>query len=211
MNINIETLRKLFPINRVAMLNTKAISFIILLPTLLLASEGFKGFGLQVGTQGTGVFFHQTWRSSDKLQWLFHGKIFDIKGDEQMMVYDYYTGQYHSVGDKYVFIVPLFGGGKYFPFADQIANNFAPFVTIQLGPVLTIDGAESNEFSTRWGKSKGLWSVGCYTGVGVDFLMVNGMMVSVGVGMDILPMNGIVDDEDNYNGAIIHVGFNWRR
>jgi hypothetical protein len=84
-------------------------------------------------------------------------------------------------------------------------------VTGQLGPVLTIDGAESNTFSTRWGKSKGIWSVGGYAGVGVDFLMANGMMVSVGAGMDILPMNGIVDGEKHYNGAIIHVGFNWLR
>jgi hypothetical protein len=192
-------------------MKTKIIAAFVLLQTLLFASEGYKGFGLQVGEQGTGVFFHQTWRSSDKLQWLFHGKIFDVKGDEQMMIYDYYTGQYRSVGDKYVFIVPLFGGGKYFPFADQIANNFSPFVTGQLGPVLTIDGAESNTFSTRWGKSKGIWSVGGYAGVGVDFLMANGMMVSVGAGMDILPMNGIVDGEKHYNGAIIHVGFNWLR
>lgn len=189
----------------------KIIAAFVLLQTLLFASEGYKGFGLQVGEQGTGVFFHQTWRSSDKLQWLFHGKIFDVKGDEQMMIYDYYTGRYRSVGDKYVFIVPLFGGGKYFPFANQIANNFAPFVTGQLGPVLTIDGAESNTFSTRWGKSKGIWSVGGYAGVGIDFLMANGMMVSVGAGMDILPMNGIVDGEKHYNGAIIHVGFNWLR
>jgi hypothetical protein len=189
----------------------KIIAAFVLLQTFLFASEGYKGFGLQVGEQGTGVFFHQTWRSSDKLQWLFHGKIFDVKGDEQMMIYDYYTGRYRSVGDKYVFIVPLFGGGKYFPFANQIANNFAPFVTGQLGPVLTIDGAESNTFSTRWGKSKGIWSVGGYAGVGVDFLMANGMMVSVGAGMDILPMNGIVDGEKHYNGAIIHVGFNWLR
>jgi len=192
-------------------MKTKIIAAFVLFQSLLLASEGFKGFGLQVGEQGTGVFYHYTWRSTTKLQWLFHGRIFDVKGDEQMMIYDYYTGQYRSVGDKYIFIVPLFGGGKYFPFADQIANNFAPYISAQLGPVLTIDGVESDTFSTRWGKSKGLWSVGGYAGVGIDFLMMNGMMVSVGAGMDIFPMNGIVDGEKHYNGAVIHVGFNWLR
>ena len=52
---------------------------------------------------------------------------------------------------------------------------------------------------------------GGYAGVGIDFLMMNGMLVSVGAGMDILPMNGIVDGEEHYNGAIIQVGFNWLR
>ncbi|MBC8322505.1 MAG: hypothetical protein H8E70_02930 [Candidatus Marinimicrobia bacterium] len=194
-----------------AKLNAKILLISFLFIAALSAVEGFKGFGLQVGEQGTGVFFHQSWRSSSNLQWLFHGSIFDVKGDEQLMVYDYYTGQYRSVGDKYVLIVPLFGGGKYFPFADKIANNFAPFVTVQFGPVLTIDGAESDKFSTRWGKSKGLWSFGGYAGVGIDFLMVNGMMVSAGAGLDILPMNGVVDGEKHYNGAIIQIGFNWLR
>ncbi len=192
-------------------MKTKVIVTLILLQTLSSASEGTKGFGLQVGEQGTGILFHQTWRVTSEFQWLFHGSIFDVKGDEQLMVYDYYTGQYRSVGDKYVLIVPLFGGGKYFPFADKIANNFAPFITAQLGPLLTIDGAESDKFSTRWSKSKGLWSIGGYAGVGIDFLMMNGMMVSAGAGMDILPMNGIVDGEKHYNGAIIQVGFNWLR
>jgi len=128
-----------------------------------------------------------------------------------MMVYDYYTGQYRSVGDKYVFIIPVFGGAKYFPFYNSIANNFAPFITGKFGPVLTIDGAESDHFITRWGKSHGLWTMGAYAGVGVDFLMYNGMMVSLGAGVDYLPMKGVVDGETNYSGAIIHFAFNWRR
>ncbi len=66
-------------------------------------------------------------------------------------------------------------------------------------------------FLLAGGKSKGLWSVGGYVGIGIDFLMMNGMMVSVGAGLDILPMNGIVDGEEHYNGAIIQVGFNWLR
>lgn len=192
-------------------INIKKIVISLLITTSLFAAEGYRGFGLEVGEQGTGIFYQQSWRSSDAMQWLFHGKIFDVKGDDQMMIYDYYTGRYRSVGDKYVYILPVFGGGKYFPFYDSIANNFAPFVTIQLGPVLTIDGAESDKFTTRWEKSKGLWSIGGYVGVGVDFLMANGMIVSAGAGMDILPMNGEVDGETNYNGAIIHFAFNWLR
>jgi len=184
-----------------------ALSFIF--AASLFSAEGYKGFGFKVGEQGSGLFYHQSWRSSDALQWLVHGSIFDVKGDDQLMVYDYYTGQYRSVGDKYVLILPMFGGAKYFPFYDSIANNFAPFITAQMGPVLTIDGADSEKFKTRWGKSHGLWTLGGYAGVGVDFLMSNGMMVSVGAGLDILPMNGEVDGESNYNGAIIHFAFNW--
>ncbi|MCH7613708.1 MAG: hypothetical protein IIB95_07000 [Candidatus Marinimicrobia bacterium] len=206
-----ETLWKFLPINREIKMNAKIIVMGFLFTTFLFAAEGYKGFGLQVGEQGTGIFYHQSWRSNDAMQWVFHGRIFDVKGDDQMMVYDYYTGQTRSVGDKYVYILPMFGGAKYFPFYDSIANNFTPFATAQLGPVLTIDGADSEKFATRWGKSKGLWTIGGYVGVGVDFLMANGMIVSVGAGMDFLPMNGKVKDESNYNGAIIHFAFNWLR
>ena len=103
----------------------------------LTGADGYKGFGLQVGEQGTGIFFHRVWDSNNALQWLFQGCFFDVKGEDYMMVYDPYTNQYRSVGDKYILIMPMFSGVKYFPFADQIANNFAPYVTAQLGPVLT--------------------------------------------------------------------------
>jgi len=181
------------------------------LTAFLFATEGYRGFGLQVGEEGAGIFFHQSWRSTDKLHWIFHGSIFDVKGEDQMMVYNYYTGQSRSVGDKYVYILPMFGGAKYFPFYDQIANNFAPFATVQLGPVFTIDAADSDKFKERWGNSTGIWSFGGYAGVGVDILMANGVIVSAGVGMDYFPMNGIVEGESNYSGAVIHFAFNWLR
>ena len=189
----------------------KKLILIISIINTLHAVDGYKGFGLQVGEQGTGIFYHQVWYSNNTLQWLFHSRFFDVKGEDFMMVYDPYTNQYRSSGDKYVLIVPMFGGVKYFPFADQIANNFAPFLSVQAGPVLTIDGADSDKFMERWQRSRGFWTFGANVGVGADFLMMNNMIVSAGAGFDILPMNGEVDGKKHYSGAILQVGFNWRR
>jgi len=183
----------------------------IFIISALTGAGGYKGFGLQVGEQGTGIFFHRVWDSNNAIQWLFQGRFFDVKGKDYMMVYDPYTNQYRSVGDKYILIMPMFSGVKYFPFADQIANNFAPYATAQLGPVLTLDGADSDKFMERWKKSRGLWTVGAFIGIGAEFLMYNNMIVSAGAGIDILPMNGKVDGEKHYSGAILHVAFNWRR
>lgn len=188
----------------------KKIILVVCLLQLLTGGDGYKGFGLQVGEQGTGIFYHQVWRSKPSLEWLFHGRIFDVKGEEFMMVYDPYYNQYRSVGDKYVMIVPLFGGAKYFPFAGQIANNFSPYVSMMMGPVLTMDGYDSDKFSERWKRSQGLWTFGANIGVGADFLMANRMTISAGVGMDYLPMNEKVEGQDHFSGAIIHIAYNWR-
>ncbi len=188
----------------------KLISVICVLQGLS-AGDGYKGFGLQVGEQGTGVFFHQVWRYSPELEWLFHGRMFDVKGEEFMMVYDPYYNQYRGVGDKYVMIVPMFVGGKYFPFVEQIANNFSPYVSLMAGPVLTMDGYDSDKFTERWKRSQGLWTFGAYLGVGADFLMVNLITISAGVGIDYLPMNEKVKGQEHFSGAIIHIAYNWRR
>lgn len=178
---------------------------------VLYGLDSYKGFGLQVGEQGTGMFYQKVWSSNQSLQWLIQGRFFDVKGEEYMMVYDPYYNQYKSVGDKYVLLIPLFCGVKYFPFADQIANNFAPYLTAQTGPVITVDGADNEKFMERWQRSQSYLTLGAFIGIGADFLMYNNMLVSAGAGMDILPMNGKIDDEKHYSGAILHIAFNWRR
>lgn len=178
---------------------------------ILTGKDGYKGFGLQVGEQGTGIFFHQIWRSNPSTEWLFHGRLFDVKGEDFMMVYDPYYNQYRGVGDKYVMIVPLFGGIKYFPFTGKVDNNFSPYTTFHAGPVLTVDGYDSDKFTERWQRSQGLWTFGAYVGIGADFIMANQMTVSAGAGMDYLPMNDEVDGQKHFSGAVLHVAYNWRR
>lgn len=184
---------------------------LILIFNFIMAADGYKGFGLQVGEQGTGIFFQQIWRSGPTLEWLFHGRFFDVKGEEFMVVYDPYLNQYRGVGDQYILLVPLFGGIKYFPFAGQIANNFSPYAALMAGPVLTLDGFNSDSFSERWKRSQGIWTLGGNIGVGIDFFMGNQMTVSAGVGFDILPMKKQVEEQEHFSGAIIHVAYNWLR
>ncbi len=185
--------------------------YVLFFSTVLYSSIAFKGFGLQVGEQGNGIFFHYTWHSNTAIKWLVFVRIFDVKGEDYFLIYNPHYNQSHSVGDKYILIINGFTGVKYFPFYDQIANNFSPYVTLQLGPVLTIDAKEDESFPQRWRRAKGLWSFGAHGGVGVDFLLSRGTIMTAGVGLDYLPMNGTVEGKTHYSGAVISFAINWLR
>jgi len=177
-----------------------------------ISSFSYNGFGLDVGEKGSGLFLNRTWSNSEKLCFISEIRIFDVKHPDEIIIQDYYTGRGYKFNDINLLLLPLFSGAKYYPFVGKIANNFAPFVSVKAGPILSLDGAESGTFKEKWITNLDYYfTLGGYFGVGADVLTSNRTILSIRVGYDILPMKGQIDGSDQYNGALVRFGFNWKK
>ena len=177
-----------------------------------ISSFSYNGFGLDVGERGSGLFLNRTWSNSEKLCFISEIRIFDVKHPDEIIIQDYYTGRGYKFNDINLLLLPLFSGAKYYPFVGKIANNFAPFVSVKAGPILSLDGAESGTFKEKWITNLDYYfTLGGYFGVGADVLTSNRTILSIRVGYDILPMKGQIEGSDQYNGALVRFGFNWKK
>ena len=187
------------------------IFFSFLFPVLLLGQfdQAFNGFGLDIGSSGSGMFITRQLTHTSEIYSL-NGELrfYDIKADDETIVYDYYTGQYQAVGGKSLFMMPLLIGANYYPFTGKIENNFSPFITARAGAVLTLDGKEFGTFSERWKNPDTQISPGGFIGIGIDLKMVGQSSVSTMVGLELLPLNEQADGQNNYSGFLIHLSFN---
>ena len=179
-----------------------------------------NGFGLDIGSSGSGMFIIRNYvHASERIALNGELRFYDIKAEDETIVYDYYTGQYKSVGGKSLVMLPVFVGGNYYPFVGKIENNFSPFIAIKGGVVTAVDGEESGTldsvgrvktFSERWKKPGIQYSPGGFLGVGIDFKIVGQSSVMVMVGLEYLPLKKETDGKKDYSGFLIHLSFNRR-
>ena len=167
-----------------------------------------KGIGPMLGTRGVGIIFSGQWQIKSNIITGFETRFYDIKNDSELPGYNRFTGQALNVGDKALFMVPLFGTVRWLPFEGKIANNFSPFVEMKLGPILAVDGDEdTRKFSNRWGKAGTIMTYGIQVAFGVDFLQMGGSAISPSIGYEYLPMGKEVDGRTNYNGTVVNITF----
>ena len=76
-----------------------------------------NGFGLDIGSRGSGVFLIRQYLDNEKPIGLnLELRFYDVKGENETVFYDYYTGTYQSISGKSLFLSPLFLGLNYYPF-----------------------------------------------------------------------------------------------
>ena len=190
----------------------KYLVFFILSSNLVFGnfSNNRYGAGLDIGSKGSGFFFNYLIGNMDKnLDVVFEARYFDIKGETEMYVYDYWTNQYTTISGQNLILMPFMVGVNYHPFAGQIANNFSPFITIRGGTTLAIDGKEgSGSYKQKWIKAKTHWSPAGFVGAGIEFRWYSQTSVGLHIGSDILKLSQEADDRDDYSGLLIHIAFN---
>ena len=164
-----------------------------------------NGFGLDIGKNGSGFFLVRQYNhNSEKFSLLTEIRFYDIKGENEMFVYDYYTQQHRSIGSKKLIYIPAFIGANYYPFAGKIANNFSPFFTLRSGPVWAIDGQKND----RWANPDTYFSFGGFLGTGIEFKWVNLSSVLLHIGYEYLPPSKDMNKAKDYSGLLIHIAFN---
>ena len=168
------------------------------------------GPGLDIGSKGSGVFFNYLVGNNQKnLDLLCELRYFDIKGETESIVYDYWTNQYVTISGQNLILIPILVGVNYHPFAGQIANNFSPFITIRGGTNLAIDGKEGDEsYKQKWSKAKTHWSMAGFIGAGIEFRWYNQSSIALHIGSDILKLSQKADEKEDYSGLLIHISFN---
>jgi|TARA_B100001079_G_C16268443_1_gene450983 hypothetical protein len=189
----------------------KLLTFVF--PVFLLGQfdQVTNGFGLDIGSSGSGMFIMRNYiHASEKLALNGEVRFYDIKADDETIVYDYYTGQYKSVGGQSLVMLPVFIGGNYYPFVGKIENNFSPFIAIKGGVVTTVNGDEFGHFRRRWKEPTIQYTPGGFLGVGIDFKIVGQSSVMVMVGFEYLPLKKETDGKKDYSGFLIHLSFNRR-
>ncbi|MCH8069197.1 MAG: hypothetical protein IID16_08050 [Candidatus Marinimicrobia bacterium] len=173
-------------------------------------SEKSYGFTLGTADRGFSIGGFYELQVSRKFQANFQGSFFDVAGESELPVYDIYTGRTYKVGTKNLLLVPLFGGVKYHPFVDQIANNFSPLIMAGLGPIIILDTPEVGNFFERWNDVSTSISFGGFLYGGVEIYLSSNSTATVTMGYNVFPMGGTVDGETNYNGLIFKFMFGKR-
>ena len=164
--------------------------FIIVNFIFSTSSNNRVGAGLDIGSKGSGIFFNYL-SGNNKKNFDFVGELryFDIKGETESIVYDYWAREYVTISGQNLLFIPVLVGFNYHPFAGQIANNFSPFITIRGGLNLTIDGKEGNgNYNEIWRKAKTQWSSVGFIGGGIEFRWYNQSSVALHIGSDIIKL-----------------------
>ncbi len=184
----------------------KKLTFII-----IVISIGFSqikspkhGMGLNVGDIGAGLFYHRNIKSFNYTNIGVTLRWFDVRPAEEIPSYNYYTGRYDNKNTLSLAIFPLFGTINYYPFEGKIANNFSPFVSGKLGPVLVLNADDEIEsFTKRWGKAKSDITYGVNIGIGAEFRQPGRLNYSVELSYDLIPLSNAIGEYSNLHGTVL--------
>ena len=184
----------------------KRLVFIIIIISLGYGqiSSTKHGIGLNIGDRGAGIFYHRSFKSYENIKLGTTIRWLDIRPPEEIPSYNYYTGQYENKNTVSLAIFPLFGTINYYPFEGKIANNFSPYISIKIGPVLVIDADETNKsFSNRWLNANSKFTYGGNIAVGIEFRQPGKVHYSFEFSYDIIPLNSSIGNYSNLNGTVL--------
>ena len=184
----------------------KRLVFIIIIISLGYGqiSSTKHGIGLNIGDRGAGIFYHRSFKSYENIKLGTTIRWLDIRPPEEIPSYNYYTGQYENKNTVSLAIFPLFGTINYYPFEGKIANNFSPYISTKIGPVLVIDADETNKsFSNRWLNANSKFIYGGNIAVGIEFRQPGKVHYSIEFSYDIIPLNSSIGNYSNLNGTVL--------
>ena len=162
------------------------------------------GIGVNIGDRGAGMFYHRHIKSYENIKLGTIIRWLDIRPAEEIPTYNYYTGQYQNTNTVSLAIFPLFGTINYYPFEGKIANNFSPYISAKLGPVLVIDADEAiKSFSKRWYNASSKFTFGGNIAVGIEFRQPGKIHYSVEFSYDLIPLSDSIGNYNNLNGTVL--------
>lgn len=162
------------------------------------------GVGLNVGDRGAGIFYHRNIKSFEYIKLGATIRWMDIRPSEEIPTYNYYTGQYENTNTVSLAIFPLFGTLNFYPFEGKIENNFSPYITAKLGPILVLDADETvKSFSKRWSNANSSFTYGGNIAVGIEFRQPGKIHYAIEFGYDLIPLNETIYNYSNLNGTVL--------
>jgi hypothetical protein len=128
------------------------------------------GVDVMVGNDGVGLglFYHLLF--SEDLTGFADLSFSEAKDARQIDFVDYYSGtQWSPNKENRVFRIPLFFGLQYRLFREEIVDNFRPFLSGGIGPVLLYITDAKREFFESLGVGHPKYTYGGFLGGGAQF------------------------------------------
>jgi hypothetical protein len=156
---------------------------------LLISNSGF-GLG--------GFFRHQYDRD------LFGTLIFsfsEVEDDNEVEYEDIYGNTYVPGKVNRFLLLPLLAGVQYRLFADEIMDNFRPYVNAGVGPTLLYSTPYDREFFSSLSYGQAHYTVGGYVGFGAFFGLDKSTLSGVNFRYYYIPISGGITSMQQTDGS----------
>lgn len=194
------------------------ITILIVFSTLSAASytsmgqvKKIYGFDMRMTDYGSSLGGIMQWRLLDNLHTGVQANWTFVSSGKEYTWTDPYTGYTMKINTIHLdFIKAGIFLKKHF-FTGQLANTFAPYISLQAGPVLAID-TDNDPWANMSRYSDASYYLGFYTHfhLGVDFMMEKHSSLSIALGYEINRFSQPVDEEypkTNWNGAALVMNY----
>jgi hypothetical protein len=167
---------------------------------------------LMIGTGGFGIGALYRYSFNDVFSWFADFTFTEAQDDRQREAYDPYLGQIPLNKVNYVFRIPLFVGGEYRLFADEIVENFRPQIGGGVGPVLLYISPADGDFFASLDRGSTRLTFGGFLAAGADFGFDRSNVLGVRARYFLIPVPpGVVSVNagpmDNANGFYVGLMF----
>ena len=123
---------------------------------------------VSMGGVGLGTFYRHEYTES--VSGFVDFSISEASDENEVDYVDYYTGQTFTPGKINRFLVlPLFVGGQYRLFKDEIVDNFRPYVNAAVGPTMIYVFPYNDDYFSALGNGSPRYTFGGYIGFGAYF------------------------------------------
>ncbi len=170
-----------------------------------------SGVDLRMTDYGSALGGILQWRLLNNLHAGLQANWTFVSSGKEYTLTDPYTGYTYKLNTIHLDFVKAGLFVKQHFFTGQLANTFAPYVSLQAGPVLAID-TDNDPWATISRYEDALFYLGFYTHFhfGIDFMMEKGSSLSVAVGYEMNRFNRAVDEEflkGAWNGAALILNY----
>lgn len=198
----------------------KYILIILFLALQPLLAENYESMGhvkkiygadLRMADYGSSLGGMMQWRLMNNLHAGVQANWTFVSSGKEYTWTDPYTGYTMKINTIHLdFIKAGLFVKKHF-FTRQLANTFAPYFSLQAGPVLAID-TDNDPWANISRYSEAEYHLGFYTNIhfGIDFMMERHSVLSIALGYEINRFGTAVDEDflkTSWNGAAIVMNY----
>lgn len=167
---------------------------------------------MDMGISDRGFVVGGTWRHAWNRDWSSPAQfsLLFFRESDKIPYYDYYTYTYYEPPSKKIVFLNLRTGIQHRLWAESLAENMQPYLTITGGPAIALDPANEGGFFKRWGKTTFSYTASLFIGGGVDFIHSREGQFSFTLGYELLYFPQNVDGAQNYSGVVVGFSFGER-
>lgn len=198
----------------------KKLALIILLSLNVMFAASYTSMGaikkdysvdLRMTDYGSSLGGKMQWRLLNNLHAGIQANWTFVSSGKEYTWTDPYTGYTMKLNTIHLDFVKAGVFLKKHLFTKQLANTFAPYISVQAGPVLAID-TENDPWANITRYQDAAFYLGFYTHFhfGIDFMMEKQSSLSVAVGYEINHFGQSIDEDfhkPSWNGAAIVMNY----